>query len=206
MTWSKRLFDLFFATLLVAILGPVLLGLVVWLLIREGRPVFYGAERMKGVDRPFRLWKLRTMSVAADDAGVSGGDKAARITPAGAWLRARRLDEFPQLWNILKGDLSFVGPRPPLREYVERYPDLYARVLRSRPGVTGLASVVYHRHEAALLARCTTAAETDAVYARACVPRKARLDLIYQRHAGMCYDFDLVFQTIGNLFAARRRQ
>lgn len=200
MTWSKRIFDLFFATLLVVILGPILLGLLLWLLWKEGRPVFYVAERMKGVDRPFLLWKLRTMKVVETDTGVSGGDKAARITPTGAWLRSKRLDEFPQLWNIIKGDLSFVGPRPPLRDYVERYPEIYKEVLKSRPGVTGLASITYHRHEAALLARCATPEETDAVYSRVCVPAKARLDLIYQRHQNMCYDFDLVFQTIGNLF------
>jgi len=200
MTWRKRLFDLFFASLLVGILSPVLIGLLIWLLIREGRPLFYVAERMKGVDQPFNLWKLRTMAVVDADAGVSGGDKASRITETGAWLRRRRLDEFPQLFNILKGDLSFVGPRPPLREYVERYPDIYREVLKSRPGVTGLATIVYHKHEDALLARCTTPAETDAVYTRTCVPYKARLDLIYQQHQNMCFDFDLVFQTIGNLF------
>lgn len=205
MTWHKRLFDLFFASLLVALLAPVILGLALWLLIRQGRPVFYVAERMKTPDRPFRLWKFRTMTVVDADSGVSGGDKAARVTPAGAWLRARRLDELPQLWNILKGDLSFVGPRPPLREYVERYPEIYARVLRSRPGVTGLASITYHRHEARLLARCATPEQTDAVYTRICIPAKARLDLIYQRHRNMCYDFALVFETIGNLFVKRPR-
>ncbi|WP_238373111.1 sugar transferase [Heliomarina baculiformis] len=206
MTWRKRLFDLFFVTLLIVILAPVLLALLLWLLLREGRPVFYVAERMKGIDQPFNLWKLRTMTVVESDAGVSGGDKNTRITPTGAWLRGKRLDEFPQLWNILRGDLSFVGPRPPLREYVERYPEIYREVLKSRPGVTGLASISYHRHEAALLARCTTPEETDAVYTRICVPAKARLDLIYQRHQSMCYDFDLVFQTIGNLFRRNKGQ
>ena len=127
-----------------------------------------------------------------------------RITGVGRFLRRSSLDEFPQLWNILKGDLSFVGPRPPLREYVERYPEIYREVLKSRPGVTGLATVVYHKHEAALLERCTTPEETDDVYARICVPAKARLDLIYQRHQTMCFDFDLVFQTIGNLFRRGR--
>lgn len=203
MTLSKRLLDLFFALLLVALLWPLILGLALWLWRRQGRPVFYVSERMKGVDEPFMLWKFRTMTVAEEDRGVSGGHKAARITPEGAWLRARRLDELPQLWNIIKGDLSFVGPRPPLREYVERFPDLYARVLKSRPGVTGLASIVYHRHESELLARCATPEETDAVYTRICIPAKARLDLIYQRHRNLCYDFDLVFQTVGNLFRRR---
>jgi lipopolysaccharide/colanic/teichoic acid biosynthesis glycosyltransferase len=144
------------------------------------------------------------MTVVDSESGVSGGVKFARITPAGAWLRSKRLDEFPQLWNILKGDISFVGPRPPLRQYVEQFPDLYGEVLKSRPGVTGLASIVYHKHEAALLARCETSEQTDEIYARICVPAKARLDLIYQKHQSTCYDFDLVFQTIGNLFRRGR--
>lgn len=204
MTPAKRLLDLFFALLLVGLLGPVMLGLLAWLWIKQGRPLFYVAERMKTADQPFMLWKLRTMTVVDADAGVSGGDKAQRITPQGAWLRARRLDEFPQLWNILRGDLSFVGPRPPLREYVERFPEIYREVLKSRPGVTGLATIVYHKHETALLERCATPEETDAVYARSCVPRKARLDLIYQKHRNICVDFDIVFQTIGNLIRRGR--
>ena len=96
MTLDKRLFDLFFATLLIVILGPILLGLLLWLLWKEGRPVFYVAERMKGINCPFSLWKLRTMTLVDEDSGVSGGDKAARVTKTGAWLRSKRLDEFPQ--------------------------------------------------------------------------------------------------------------
>ncbi|QEW23936.1 UDP-glucose:undecaprenyl-phosphate glucose-1-phosphate transferase (plasmid) [Marinibacterium anthonyi] len=199
MTPAKRLLDLFFAVLLVVLLGPIMLGLLIWLWIRQGWPIFYVAERMKTPDQPFMLWKLRTMTVVEEDAGVSGGDKAARVTPEGAFLRARRLDEVPQLWNIIRGDLSFVGPRPPLREYVERFPEIYGRVLKSRPGVTGLATIVYHKHETALLERCATPEETDAVYVRNCVPRKARLDLIYQKNRTIWTDFDIVFQTIGNL-------
>jgi len=200
MTPVKRAFDLFFALLLAVLLAPVLGGLLVWLYLKQGRPLFYVAERMKGVGQPFMLWKLRTMRVVERDTGVSGGDKAARVTPQGAWLRRRRLDELPQLWNIIRGDLSFVGPRPPLRQYVEQFPELYGEVLKCRPGVTGLASIVYHRHEARLLERCATPEETDAVYTRICVPAKARLDLIYRARRSLCYDFDLVFQTIGNLF------
>lgn len=138
MTWRKRIFDLFFATLLVVILAPVFGAVVIWLLLKQGRPLFYVAERMKGVDRPFALWKFRTMTVVAADAGVSGGDKVGRITPAGAWLRSKRLDELPQLWNILKGDMSFVGPRPFTVGQEHLYLAAGGRAyFRVRPGITG---------------------------------------------------------------------
>lgn len=195
MPLRKRLFDLSLALGLSVVLAPVILTLMVWLLLRQGRPLFYAAERMKRVDRPFTLWKFRTMQVVQSDAGVSGGDKTVRITPTGRWLRKTRLDELPQLWNILRGDMSFVGPRPPLRQYVDQFPDLYRAVLQTRPGVTGLATLRFHRREAVLLAACQTAAETDHVYTRICVPRKARLDLIYQRHQSLLWDMALVVQT-----------
>ena len=196
----KRGLDIVFSALLMTVLGPVILYLM-WRLWRtQGAPIFYVAERMKTPTQSFGLVKFRTMTTVAADQGVSGADKAQRITPMGARLRARRLDEFPQLWNILKGDLSFVGPRPPLRQYVDRFPDTYARVLQTRPGVTGLATLRFHKHEERLLAQCRTAAETDAVYSRICVPRKARLDLIYQANRNICYDFALVFQTIATVF------
>ena len=203
-TPAKRLFDLALALVLVAVLAVPFAALLVVLLATEGRPLFYRAERMRAPGRPFRLWKLRTMRPAASDGGVSGGDKAARVTRAGRVLRASRLDELPQLWNVLRGDMSFVGPRPPLREYVERFPDLYARVLRSRPGITGLATLVYHRAEERLLAPCRDAAETDAVYARRCVPRKARLDLIYQRNRTLCLDAVLLGRTVGRVLPRLR--
>jgi len=168
-------------------------------LLRQGSPIFYVAGQMKTPTQPVGLIKFRNMTVTEGDRGVSGGDKDSRITPMGAKLRSKRLDELPQLINILKGDISFVGPRPPLREYVQKYPDLYARVLLNRPGVTGLATLTFHRQETALLSRCATAEETDATYARVCVPRKAKLDLMYQRRRSVCYDFVLVFQTIGEL-------
>ncbi len=196
MTLSKRLFDLALALLLAAILAVPTLLLCGWLLMRSGRPLFYRSERMKGPDQPFQLWKFRTMTVETGDSGVSGADKADRITPTGRLLRRYRLDEIPQLWNILKGDMSFVGPRPPLRQYVERFPALYARVLRSRPGLTGLATLRFHRHEEWLLARSTSRAETDLIYSRACVPRKGQLDLIYQENQTLCYDIAIVTETI----------
>lgn len=200
MTRSKRLLDLGLLALLAPFLLPLLALLYLILLIFQGRPVFYGAERMRSVTQGFTLWKLRSMTASTHNSGVSGGDKAARITPIGRKLRRVRLDEVPQLLNILRGDISFVGPRPPLREYVERFPAIYSQVLRARPGVTGLASLVYAGHEAMLLARCTTPEDTDAVYARACVPRKAKLDLIYQRHQSVGFDLWLVGVTTARVF------
>lgn len=196
MTLSKRLFDLTFALFLAAVLALPTLALCLWLLITSGRPLFYLSERMRAPGRPFLLWKFRTMTVVSGDSGVSGADKAARITPAGRILRRYRLDEIPQLWNILKGDMSFVGPRPPLRQYVERFPGLYARVLRSRPGLTGLATLRYHRHEERLLARSRSREETDLIYSRACVPRKGHLDLIYQENQTLCFDMIIVIETV----------
>lgn len=203
MTFGKRIFDIALALVLMALLALPGLIVALWLLIREGRPVFYLSERMKTPDQPFRLWKFRTMTVAAKDSGVSGGDKARRITAAGRYLRRTRLDEVPQLWNVLKGDMSFVGPRPPLRIYVERFPALYARVLQSRPGITGLATLHFHRHEERLLAGCRTPQETESVYERRCVPRKARLDLMYQRNRSVCRDIILLGQTAGRVLFKR---
>ena len=196
MTPAKRVFDIVAALFLGAVLALPFGVLLVYLLVRQGRPIFYVSERMRAPDRPFQLWKLRTMRVVEADAGVSGGDKADRITPMGRMLRKYRADEIPQLWNVLKGDMSFVGPRPPLRSYVERFPDIYARVLQSRPGVTGLATLHYHRHEERLLKACTTPEETDATYSRRCVPRKARLDEIYSKRRNLCMDVMLMIQTV----------
>ncbi|WP_299364864.1 sugar transferase [uncultured Paracoccus sp.] len=196
MTISKRIFDVVGALILGIILMPAMVVAGICILVADGTPIFYFSERMKTVSRGFQLAKFRTMTVVDGDSGVSGGDKASRITRTGHFLRRTRLDEVPQLWNVLKGDISFVGPRPPLRQYVERFPELYRQVLRSRPGITGLASVYFHSHEENLLARARTPGETDAIYSRACVPRKARLDLIYQRNRTICMDTMIMLKTV----------
>lgn len=206
MTPAKRLLDIFCALGLMLLLAVPFGLFLLWLRWREGGPLFYVSERMRGIDRPFWLWKLRTMSVVREEenAGASGGDKSFRVTPMGQRLRRYRLDEVPQLWNVLKGDMSFVGPRPPLRLYTERFPEIYREVLKSRPGITGLASLHFHRHEEWLLARCETPEETDRVYASRCVPRKAQLDLIYQRRRNICLDMLLMWRTVSRVLWRRR--
>lgn len=196
MTFNKRIFDLFVAISLSIVLLPVILMVAGAILLLDGRPIFYLSERMKTPSDGFRLVKFRTMKLAMEDSGVSGGDKSKRIFRGGKFLRSSRFDELPQLWNVLKGDISFVGPRPPLRQYVERFPDVYARVLKSRPGITGLASVYFHAHEEQLLARSCSVTETDAIYTRTCVPRKARLDLIYQNQRNVCMDIAIMLKTV----------
>ena len=196
MRTSKRIFDVTVALFLAVLLSPfiILIAILIW--VQDGRPIFYISERMKTTQDSFQLIKFRTMAPATGDSGVSGGDKTDRVTRLGSMIRKNRIDELPQLLNIIKGDLSFVGPRPPLRQYTERFPTLYNEVLKSRPGVTGLASLVYHKHEEKLLANCRTVEETDHVYCRACIPRKARLDLIYKEHGNLCMDIALMFKTV----------
>lgn len=196
MTTSKRIFDLVVAVLLAFCLLPVIIIVALWILAKDGRPIFYVSERMKSPTNGFGLVKFRTMTPVEGDSGVSGGNKSARISSTGRFLRRKRLDELPQLWNVIIGDISFVGPRPPLRQYVEKFPDLYDRVLNSRPGITGLASIKFHAHEEMLLARGYNTFETDTIYSRACVPRKARLDLIYQENRSLCFDMQIMFGTV----------
>jgi len=201
MTYSKRALDLIVSLLLVVVLASVLLVLMGALLLAEGRPVFYISERMHSPTRAFGLIKLRTMRPVGDTGrGVTGGDKSARISRLHRALRRSRADEIPQLWNVIRGDMSLVGPRPPLRVYVDDFPELYGQVLRNRPGITGLASLRFHAHEERLLAACTTAAQTDATYRTRCIPRKAKLDAIYAARRSFCFDLRLIAETAAKPF------
>lgn len=196
MKFHKRLFDLGLAILLLVLLWPVILLVGSAILLFDGKPVIFRSDRMKSPCETFSLLKFRTMHVATADETVSAGYKSSRITRSGAILRRSRLDELPQLLNILRGDMSFVGPRPPLPRYTALRPDLYDQVLQNKPGVTGLATLVYHRHEERLLAKCTSAEATHDMYLRRCVPMKARLDLIWAENHTFCYDIVLLFRTI----------
>ena len=142
MTWYKRIYDLGAVFILGAFILLPFAALLIYLLINQGRPIFYVAERMRAPGRSFMLWKLRTMTVVAENPGVSGGDKAARVTPMGRFLRRTRADEIPQLWNVFRGDMSFVGPRPALfnqHDLIALRTDLGVHTLT--PGLTGWAQV-----------------------------------------------------------------
>ena len=201
MTTGKRVLDFSLALVLGLLLLPVMGVLLAILLLTEGRPLIYISERMRAPEQGFGLIKLRTMPVGADRVGgVTGGDKQREMNHIHRLLRRSRSDEIPQLWNVIRGDMSLVGPRPPLRRYVEDYPDLYDAVLQSRPGITGLASLVFHAHEERLLAACATPEETESIYRRRCIPAKARLDLIYARNRTICWDMALIGRTAAKPF------
>ena len=176
----------------------------------QGRPFLYSSERMRTPRQSFRLLKIRTMHpvLPGDGETVLGGHQSHRVTPVGAILRRSRLDELPQIFNVLKGDIRFIGPRPPLRRYVESYPELYAKVLgETPPGITGLATVTVHRREERLLSACTNAREADRVYQRRCIPVKARLDLIYRDRRSASLNALILFRTFARLpHFARARQ
>ena len=197
---AKRLADILLALVLS---GPalVLVALLsVVAVLAHGRPILYIAERMRDPVRTFRLVKLRTMeSCPSGEQRVLGGDQRSRVTPYGRWLRRTRLDELPQLWNVLLGDMSLVGPRPPLRAMVEAAPEGYADVLRHRPGITGLATVIVCGREERLLSGCRSALETDEVYRRRCLPLKLRIDRLYTRKAGLRLDAYVLYLTLARI-------
>ncbi|MCF2869462.1 sugar transferase [Octadecabacter sp. G9-8] len=199
---GKRFFDLFVVLVSgIVTLPAILMGAGV-MALRKEFPIFYISERMKSVDEPFDLVKFRTMESLPEseaDSGVSGGHKASRITKTGHFLRGKRLDEVPQLYNVLRNEISLVGPRPPLHSYTARFPEIYCEVLKSKPGITGLASLVFHRTEERLLAQANSTEETDQIYSTRCIPRKAKIDLIYQKRASVSTDLYVLYLTAAKL-------
>lgn len=177
--------------------GVLLLLAPLYLLVIlvDGRPFLYTSERMRAPGRSFQLYKIRTMHPCTAGESVLGGHQRERVTRLGEILRRTRLDELPQIFNVLKGDIGFIGPRPPLRRYVEYYPDLYAEVLTRRPGVTGLATVMIHRREEKLLSGCMTEHQTDSTYRDACIPMKARLDRFYAVNRSWRLDLYILYLT-----------
>ena len=193
MTAAKRAFDLVAATL--GLLGMAPLFGVIALVVRaqDGGPVFFRQVRVGRKGVPFRIWKFRTMVPGSGESGpqVTAGDDA-RITRAGAWLRRYKLDELPQLLNVLAGQMSIVGPRPEVPRFVALYSAEQAALLDYLPGLTDPASLAY-RGEGELLAG---AADPDRVYAERILPEKARLSLEYAGRATLLSDLRLVAATL----------
>jgi lipopolysaccharide/colanic/teichoic acid biosynthesis glycosyltransferase len=195
----KRLFDLLLALLALIVLAP--LFLVVGLLIKldSPGPVFYRGDRVGKDGMLFKMFKFRTMVVNADQIGSAltrSGDP--RVTCVGHFLRKWKIDEFPQLLNIILGQMSVVGPRPEAPCYVEHYNPEQRDVLQVRPGITGLTQVRF-RHEETLLQRCTNLEEE---YIEKIMPQKLALDLEYVEDQSLLLDLKLIIGTFLCLFRA----
>jgi lipopolysaccharide/colanic/teichoic acid biosynthesis glycosyltransferase len=190
---TKRTFDIVVALLGFFLLVP--LAIVIALLIKwdSPGPVFFKQERMGRGFRPFLLYKFRTMVQDASRQGglITFGDDP-RITRVGRGLRKSKIDEMPQLINVLKGDMSFVGPRPEVRSYVELFRRDYEEILRVRPGITDLASLTY-RDEATLLGRSEHPEEE---YCKHILPDKIRLAKEYLQQSSFFFDLRLICKTL----------
>lgn len=189
--FAKRLFDICCSALGLLVLSPVLLITAVVIGVTSPGGVLFCQERIGKDGKPFTIYKFRSMR--KDNAGLkitTGND--ARITPVGRVLRKTKLDELPQLFNVLKGDMSFVGPRPEVREYTELYDEEQQQVLLVRPGITGLASIRY-RNENDLLAASD---DPNRTYIEEVMPQKLALDLEYIPHASVWYDIRLILETL----------
>ncbi|MGB8652207.1 MAG: sugar transferase [Mycobacteriales bacterium] len=191
-----RWVELVVAAVALVLLSPVLLLVTLAVLVLSGRPVLYKQVRMGKDAQPITVLKFRTMTVGADSASRLTVD-GARVTRVGAYLRRRRLDELPQLVNVLRGDMSLVGARPEVPEYLlPRLPE-QGEVLRHRPGVTDPASLAF-RDEAALLA---AAADPDAFYRTTLLPAKVRLSAEYLRRRTFGSDVGVLLRTLRCLVA-----
>lgn len=187
----KRAFDMVCAALGLLVLSPVLLLCALLVGLTSPGGVLFRQERVGKDGVPFTIYKFRSMR--KDNAGLKISTSSdSRITPVGRVLRKTKLDELPQLWNVLKGDMSFVGPRPEVREYTDLYTPEQRQVLLVRPGITGLASIRY-RNENDLLSAST---DPNRTYIEEVMPTKLALDLEYIPRACVSYDVRLILETL----------
>lgn len=196
----KRLFDATLSCLGMLLLSPILLVVAGRISISDGSPVFFRQIRVGRKGRDFVLIKFRTMKNLPEEIeGSFDAGNNSRVTPVGAFLRKTKLDELPQLWNVLKGDMSLVGPRPEVRKWVDVYPARWAKVLMVRPGITDPASI-YYRNEEELLSMTE---DPEAHYRDHVLPLKLDLYEEYVRTRTFCGDICLIFKTILTILLPR---
>jgi Sugar transferases involved in lipopolysaccharide synthesis len=200
MTVAKRLMDLAGATVGLALSWPLLLLIAAAIRLGDGGPVFFRQTRIGERGVPFRIWKFRSMSATRTGREITA-DGDARITCVGGWLRRFRLDELPQLFNVLAGEMSLVGPRPELPRFVDGYSPAERPVLDFRPGITDPASLRF-RDEGALLAASADPVET---YVQRILPEKLRMSLAYARHATPLSDLAVLLATAGAMLGTTKR-
>lgn len=190
---SKRLFDIVFSILGLIVLFPILLIIGILIKLDSKGPIFFTQGRVGKNNIDFEIFKFRTMRMQSDKKGLlTLGNNDSRITKIGYFLRRYKIDEFPQLINIIKGDMSFVGPRPELRYYVNFYNEDDLKIFKVRPGITGLASLKY-RNEVELL---KTAKNPEEFFIKTIIPDKLKFNKVYIKKQNFFFDLKLIGLTI----------
>jgi len=191
----QRFVDFLAATAGLLVLSPLLLVISLSVKLHDGGPIFYNSKRVGKGGKLFSIHKFRSMVQNADTMGfgvTTKGDQ--RVTPIGRMLRRYKLDELPQLLNVLKGDMSFVGARPEDPRFVSHYTSEQRRILEYRPGITSPASLRFKNEEELL-----SGENAERLYVENLLPQKLSIDLEYQGHRTVLSDLRLIFQTIGRM-------
>lgn len=192
----KRLFDILASLTGILILLPFFLIICILMVVSSGFPIFYLQTRVGLNGRDFKLFKFRTMHKDSDKKGLlTVGGRDPRVTAVGYYLRKYKLDELPQLFNVLFGTMSLVGPRPEVRKYVDLYTQEQQQVLSVKPGITDFASLEYI-HENELLAK---SANPEQTYIGEIMPAKLALNMRYIREQGLGTDLKIIFSTIAKI-------
>ena len=188
----KRMFDILVSGIGLLCLSPLLLIVAIWIKLDSPGPVFYRQVRVGRYNKDFRIFKFRSMRIGSDKGSlVTIGGRDPRITRSGYFIRKFKIDELPQLINVLVGDMSLVGPRPEVRHYVNYWTPEQMHVLDVRPGITDPASIKY-RNENELLAQ---AEDPEKYYIEVIMQEKIKLYLEYAEKSSFWYDIKLIFQT-----------
>ena len=192
----KRVFDALFSATALVLLTPLLLAIAAVIAAESRGGAFYHQERIGRYGVPFRLHKFRSMQMHREGAQVTLGTSDPRITSVGRVLRNYKLDELPQLWNVVKGDMSLVGPRPEVAKYVALYTDEMREVLTVRPGLTDPASIAgFDEGE-----RLEAAADPERHYREIIMPEKVQQQLAYVRSATFGSDIRVIARTFFRIF------
>ncbi|MBS6161341.1 MAG: sugar transferase [Firmicutes bacterium] len=193
----KRVFDIIVSILMIILLSPVLIAVSIWIKLDSKGPVFYRQERITQYGRVFRIYKFRTMVTGADKIGTLVTTKNdSRITRVGEKIRKCRLDEIPQLFNILLGDMSFVGTRPEVKKYLDVYTDEMMATLLLPAGVTSLASIQYRDEDEILAKYVDEEHSVDEVYVEKILPDKMKYNLRYLKSFSIVEDIVLCVKTV----------
>lgn len=191
-----RFCDIVLSCLGLLLLSPLFVVVAVWIVIDNPGPIFYRQMRVGKDGKDFGLLKFRSMRVGADkESLITIGEHDSRITRAGYYIRKYKLDELPQLWNVLTGDMSLVGPRPEVRRYVDMYTDEQWQVLTVRPGITDYASIEYI-DENRLLAQ---AEDPDRTYIEEIMPAKIAMNMRYIEHQTLGEYLKIIFLTFAKI-------